>query len=233
MPNLTTTICENVKIIGFFLVTRRSPSYSSSWVTERGGGDPHTWLARMLSSELHLVIKALSSSLTTADVRTASSELKFQSWLVSPFLAVSYEYAHFCAFFSSSHSYFFLCEVLRWWKVSKSYQLTIKWKGALTRRDLVKKFSLLLPTDITPPRWYSREPPDFNISQTLVNVFCEILRGAAFLGYWTHPLILPFHISFFFFPQPTSPKFGKADSYEKLEKLGEGSYATVYKGKSK
>ncbi|KAB1275927.1 Cyclin-dependent kinase 14 [Camelus dromedarius] len=32
---------------------------------------------------------------------------------------------------------------------------------------------------------------------------------------------------------PTSPKFGKADSYEKLEKLGEGSYATVYKGKSK
>ncbi|XP_073485754.1 cyclin-dependent kinase 14 isoform X2 [Aquarana catesbeiana] len=33
--------------------------------------------------------------------------------------------------------------------------------------------------------------------------------------------------------QPTSPKFGKADSYEKLEKLGEGSYATVYKGKSK
>ncbi|KAK2096334.1 hypothetical protein P7K49_025368, partial [Saguinus oedipus] len=31
---------------------------------------------------------------------------------------------------------------------------------------------------------------------------------------------------------PTSPKFGKADSYEKLEKLGEGSYATVYKGKS-
>uniref|UniRef100_A0A8C9GD90 Cyclin-dependent kinase 14 n=1 Tax=Pavo cristatus TaxID=9049 RepID=A0A8C9GD90_PAVCR len=27
--------------------------------------------------------------------------------------------------------------------------------------------------------------------------------------------------------------FGKADSYEKLEKLGEGSYATVYKGKSK
>uniref|UniRef100_A0A6I8S2Q0 Cyclin-dependent kinase 14 n=1 Tax=Xenopus tropicalis TaxID=8364 RepID=A0A6I8S2Q0_XENTR len=30
---------------------------------------------------------------------------------------------------------------------------------------------------------------------------------------------------------PTSPKFGKADSYEKLEKLGEGSYATVYKGK--
>lgn len=33
--------------------------------------------------------------------------------------------------------------------------------------------------------------------------------------------------------QPTSPKFGKVDSYEKLEKLGEGSYATVYKGKSK
>ncbi|KAJ6666705.1 hypothetical protein lerEdw1_020429 [Lerista edwardsae] len=33
--------------------------------------------------------------------------------------------------------------------------------------------------------------------------------------------------------EPTSPKFGKADSYEKLEKLGEGSYATVYKGKSK
>uniref|UniRef100_A0A3B3TDM3 Cyclin-dependent kinase 14 n=1 Tax=Paramormyrops kingsleyae TaxID=1676925 RepID=A0A3B3TDM3_9TELE len=32
---------------------------------------------------------------------------------------------------------------------------------------------------------------------------------------------------------PTSPKFGKADSYEKLEKLGEGSYATVFKGKSK
>nr|XP_032807292.1 cyclin-dependent kinase 14-like isoform X1 [Petromyzon marinus]XP_032807293.1 cyclin-dependent kinase 14-like isoform X1 [Petromyzon marinus]XP_032807294.1 cyclin-dependent kinase 14-like isoform X1 [Petromyzon marinus] len=32
---------------------------------------------------------------------------------------------------------------------------------------------------------------------------------------------------------PTSPKFGKVDSYEKLEKLGEGSYATVYKGKSK
>ncbi|KAK1806619.1 hypothetical protein P4O66_005133, partial [Electrophorus voltai] len=32
---------------------------------------------------------------------------------------------------------------------------------------------------------------------------------------------------------PTSPKFGKADSYEKLERLGEGSYATVYKGKSK
>ncbi|MEE6466666.1 hypothetical protein FKM82_007020 [Ascaphus truei] len=32
---------------------------------------------------------------------------------------------------------------------------------------------------------------------------------------------------------PTSPKFGKTDSYEKLEKLGEGSYATVYKGKSK
>ncbi|CAJ0929083.1 unnamed protein product [Ranitomeya imitator] len=32
--------------------------------------------------------------------------------------------------------------------------------------------------------------------------------------------------------RPTSPKFGKADSYEKLEKLGEGSYATVYKGKS-
>ncbi|XP_051872646.1 cyclin-dependent kinase 14 isoform X4 [Pristis pectinata] len=35
------------------------------------------------------------------------------------------------------------------------------------------------------------------------------------------------------FDEPTSPKFGKADSYEKLEKLGEGSYATVYKGKSK
>ncbi|KAM7329240.1 hypothetical protein ACRRTK_010853 [Alexandromys fortis] len=28
------------------------------------------------------------------------------------------------------------------------------------------------------------------------------------------------------------PKFGKADSYEKLEKLGEGPYAAVYKGKS-
>lgn len=40
-------------------------------------------------------------------------------------------------------------------------------------------------------------------------------------------------LSLFFFFQPTSPKFGKADSYEKLEKLGEGSYATVYKGKSK
>uniref|UniRef100_A0A8C4Q4G7 mitogen-activated protein kinase n=1 Tax=Eptatretus burgeri TaxID=7764 RepID=A0A8C4Q4G7_EPTBU len=32
---------------------------------------------------------------------------------------------------------------------------------------------------------------------------------------------------------PTSPKFGKTESYEKLEKLGEGSYATVYKGKSR
>ncbi|TTR68472.1 Cyclin-dependent kinase 14 [Bagarius yarrelli] len=32
---------------------------------------------------------------------------------------------------------------------------------------------------------------------------------------------------------PTGQKFGKVDSYEKLEKLGEGSYATVYKGKSK
>ncbi|XP_036371948.1 cyclin-dependent kinase 14-like [Megalops cyprinoides] len=29
------------------------------------------------------------------------------------------------------------------------------------------------------------------------------------------------------------PKFGKADSYETLERLGEGAYATVYKGRSK
>uniref|UniRef100_A0A8C5SN94 cyclin-dependent kinase n=1 Tax=Laticauda laticaudata TaxID=8630 RepID=A0A8C5SN94_LATLA len=44
--------------------------------------------------------------------------------------------------------------------------------------------------------------------------------------------LIYFSFSFYVF-QPTSPKFGKADSYEKLEKLGEGSYATVYKGKSK
>ena len=32
--------------------------------------------------------------------------------------------------------------------------------------------------------------------------------------------------------QYNSP-FGKAEAYEKLEQLGEGSYATVFKGKSK
>lgn len=30
--------------------------------------------------------------------------------------------------------------------------------------------------------------------------------------------------------QPLSPSFGCLDSYQKLEQLGEGSYATVYKG---
>ena len=30
--------------------------------------------------------------------------------------------------------------------------------------------------------------------------------------------------------QPSSPPFGRLDAYEKLEPLGEGSYATVFKG---
>lgn len=36
----------------------------------------------------------------------------------------------------------------------------------------------------------------------------------------------------YFFIQGDSP-FGKSDAYIKLEQLGEGSYATVYKGYSK
>ena len=31
-------------------------------------------------------------------------------------------------------------------------------------------------------------------------------------------------------PQLDSPPFGRLDTYKKLEALGEGSYATVYKG---
>lgn len=123
MPNLTTTICENVKIIVF-----------SHFHESRGGRHPTSPLGWLSEEEVIHILDWHVCFRQSYNVRTASSELKFQSWLVSPFLAVSYEYAHFCAFFSSSHSYFFLCEVLRWWKVSKSYQLTIKWKGALTRR---------------------------------------------------------------------------------------------------
>uniref|UniRef100_UPI00358F8C04 cyclin-dependent kinase 14-like n=1 Tax=Myxine glutinosa TaxID=7769 RepID=UPI00358F8C04 len=59
-------------------------------------------------------------------------------------------------------------------------------------------------------------------------------NGAGFFGkfcHGTHGLSKPMdHNS----PGlPTNPKFGKTESYERLEKLGEGSYATVYKGKSR
>ncbi len=40
------------------------------------------------------------------------------------------------------------------------------------------------------------------------------------------------HTSDFFFFQGDSP-FGKSEAYIKLDQLGEGSYATVYKGYSK
>jgi hypothetical protein len=32
--------------------------------------------------------------------------------------------------------------------------------------------------------------------------------------------------------QAPKPAFGRIDTYKKLEKLGEGTYATVYKGRS-
>uniref|UniRef100_A0AAY4AHV6 Cyclin-dependent kinase 14 n=1 Tax=Denticeps clupeoides TaxID=299321 RepID=A0AAY4AHV6_9TELE len=59
------------------------------------------------------------------------------------------------------------------------------------------------------------------------------MKSTLFWLYSTAHILYHFYYNHFSLLQPTSPKFGKADSYEKLEKLGEGSYATVYKGKSK
>ena len=79
------------------------------------------------------------------------------------------------------------------------------------------------------------EPPDFNISRRLVMSSVKTPLRVSFSGLANSSFYITFSYLFLFFfsLQPTSPKFGKADSYEKLEKLGEGSYATVYKGKSK
>lgn len=48
---------------------------------------------------------------------------------------------------------------------------------------------LILLTNITPPRWCSGEPPDFNIPTYV----CVWLRWElSFLGYWNHTFTLPF-----------------------------------------